>query len=484
MSVLSRHPKALPFLFLTEMWERFGFYVVQGMLVLYLSQAFGFSDDKSYSITGVFSALAYVSPMVGGFIADRILGFKLSIAWGGIFLSAGYALLALPGHNEFYLALATIIVGNGLFKPNISSLLGALYPPGDTARDAGFTIFYVGINLGVLLASLTSGPIKDYFGWHAGFALASIGILVGLSIFATGLKWGDIHYEQNLSLRNRYTFLNSYWLFFYCISAIGALTIFLQVSTLSQWLLPIVGLFLLFYIFFLAFRQNVYYRNRMILLNTLILSAIIFWMFFLQLFFSANFFINRLVNKQAFGIHLSTTLFYGLESIFVILLGPFFAWGWQALDQRNGESSPFLKFIWAILMVGLGFTVLAYSTYFTNDIGLVNPLWVVLAYLFITIGELLLSPIGLSAVTQLSPKHLTGMMMGIWFASLGFGGLFGGILAKLASVPASATTTTAQLEIYRGAFFDFAGIAFGIGLVLFLLQIVLKNTVYNATKLD
>src|SRR3990167_5124740 len=149
----TRHyPKALPYLFLTEMWERYGFYVVQGMLVLYMTKAFGFTDDDSFTIVGVFTALAYIAPMVGGFIADRVLGFKTSIVWGGVLLSMGYAILALPWTDMFYLSLATIIVGNGLFKPNISSLLGQLYKPGDTARDTGFTIFYIGINIGAFFA--------------------------------------------------------------------------------------------------------------------------------------------------------------------------------------------------------------------------------------------------------------------------------------------------------------------------------------------
>ena len=179
---LKRHPKALPFLFLTEMWERFGFYVVQGMLVLYMTKSFGFSDDKSYTILGVFSALAYTAPMIGGMIADRLIGFKLAIVWGGIFLSMGYTFLALSGPHDFYFALGTIIVGNGLFKPNISSLLGSLYSSSDTGRDAGFTIFYVGINIGALMARISSGYIKDYFGWQAGFILAVSVLIVSLII--------------------------------------------------------------------------------------------------------------------------------------------------------------------------------------------------------------------------------------------------------------------------------------------------------------
>lgn len=268
----NRHPKALPFLFLTEMWERFGFYVVNGMLVLYLTEAFGFSDDKSYTILGVFMALAYISPMIGGLIADKFLGFKTAITCGGIFLIAGYAMLALPMKFVFYPALATIIVGNGLFKPNISSLLGTLYKPNDPARDSGFTIFYVGINIGALLAGTSSGAIKNHFGWHAGFGLASAGLILGLSIFALGFKFGDIqHKTQNLMKKKFFTLP---WIISYCILSVIGISFWLQSSILGDWLLPALGIVLLFYIFILAYRQPKQDRNRLILLNFLILSSI------------------------------------------------------------------------------------------------------------------------------------------------------------------------------------------------------------------
>src|SRR3990167_454908 len=172
----SRHPIALPFLFLTEMWERFGFYVVQGLLILYMTQYFGFTDNEGYTILGVFSALVYISPFIGGFLADKILGFKTAIVWGGLFLIVGYALLSLPYPKLlFYPALATIIIGNGLFKPNISSLLGTQYASNDPRRDSGFTIFYIGINIGAFLAGISSGYIKNFFGWRTSFGLAAFG---------------------------------------------------------------------------------------------------------------------------------------------------------------------------------------------------------------------------------------------------------------------------------------------------------------------
>lgn len=478
MAITRRHPKALPFLFLTEMWERFGFYTVQGMLVLYMTKAFGFSDDQSYTIAGMFTSLAYISPMVGGFIADRLLGFKLSIILGGIFLSAGYATLATLITPLFYVGLAIIIVGNGLFKPNISSLLGALYKPGDTARDSGFTIFYIGINIGAMLSGI-SGTILIYFGWHVVFALVSAGLLLGLVIFFVGIKSGTMNYSADQLSKNTHRFLQKPWIIFYCLLTIAIVSILLRNSVLGKWLLPIAGIILLFFMFGLAFRQNAGDRQRLITLNILIISSVIFWMLFWQIFFSANLYIDRIINKHVFGITIPTTWFYTLESIFVILLGPMFAWSWQTLSRKQNNPSHFSKFILAIFLVGLGFLTLTLSTYFPDHHHLVSPLWIVLSYLLITIGELLLSPIGLAAVTSLSPTHLTGMMMGIWFAALGFGGQFGGLLAKISSIPDDIKNPLAQLPIYRAAFFDYACIALSVAIGLSLLLWVFKSVLSN-----
>lgn len=475
MFFLKNHPKALPFLFLTEMWERFGFYVVQGMLVLYMAKEFHFSDDASYTIMSVFSALAYIAPFVGGFLADRMLGAKTAIVWGGIFLSAGYAMLAMHWPNGFYLSLATIIVGNGLLKPNISTLLGSLYEADDPRRESGFTIFYMGINLGVLLAGISSGYIKDHLGWQAGFALASAGLIFGLFIFRAGLhqleklKHSPLNEHPTVSIWMKGGIILACFATIYCVSHL------LQDSLLATWLLPSAGLVLVIFLAIVTCKQKQPQRSQLLSLNALIFSSIVFWMIYLQMFFSANLFIERLVDKQIFGIHIPTTVFYALEAVFIILLGPVFAWVWQTLSQSSRNPSPFLKFILAIACVGMAFLVLSVSTHFTNAEHLVNPLWVVCSYCLITIGELFLSPIGLSAVTTLAPRELMGMMMGIWFVALGFGGQFAGWLARLASIPADVTSLAGQLSIYKLAFLNYALIAFAVSIILYMIQLVMKK---------
>lgn len=468
-----KQPRALPIMFLTEMWERFGFYVVQGLLVLYTTQYFGYSDDKSYSTLGAFTALAYISPIVGGYLADRLLGFVTSVIWGGLILILGYALLAIPSGGTFlYPGLATIVIGTGMFKPSISSLLGAQYKTDDPRRDSGFTIFYIGINSGAFLAGISSGYIKDAFGWHVSFFLASVGLIIGLATFVFGLK--TIHHvRQHPPLSGR----NIFRLFFYGLLAIIGISLLLQVNALADYVLPGFGLALIAYLAMLTMQQNAAYRKHMAMLNILIISSIVYWMMYFQMFFASNLYVERLVDKTIFGIQLSTTVFYASESIFIILLGPIMAWSWFVLGRRKQNPSTINKFIWGILLAGLGMLVLSVSTQYPNEQGLVYPGFIFFAYLLITIGELLLSPIGLSAVTILAPSHLVGFMMGVWFVAIGFGGVFAGAIAKLASVPESAVTTAQKLEIYHHAFLDYAYIAFFVTIVLVFSQLLVKQAI-------
>lgn len=469
--MIRRQPKALPFLFLTEMWERFGFYIVQGMLVLYVAEAWGFSDERSFTLSGTFMALAYVAPILGGFLADRLLGFKAAIYSGGIFLCLGYAILILPFRESFYLGLGTVIVGTGLFKPSISALLGSFYRPHDPTRDAGFTFFYMGINLGVFLAGLSSGYVKEAFGWHAIFVLAFLGMVLALGLFKASVRVFP-KAGQNPLLKKKYlhrvSFLGA------SLFAAWMMSQVLKSEVFARNFLPLIGLSVLFFLLGLTLRQTPFYRRRLILLDVLILSSVIFWMLMMQLFLSATFFIERCVDRTIGSFTLPTPVFYSLESIFVIMLGPFLAFAWQSLSEQNKNPSPLLKFALAMLFVGLCFLLLSGSTFFPNAKELIHPAWVVLAYLLITIGELLLSPIGLATVTIESPPHLAGMMMGIWFVATGFGGSFAGFLARLSAIPLK-TSPEMSLIIYRQTFFYYSLIAFSLATILVVIRLSLKE---------
>jgi len=441
------------------------------LLVLYMTDYFGYSDNKSYSILGAFTALAYMSPIVGGYLADRLLGFTTTVIWGGFVLMIGYAMLALPSKGLlFFPGLATIILGTGMFKPSISSLLGTQYKMDDPRRESGFTIFYIGINTGAFLAGLSSGYIKDVFGWHVSFLLASIGLIIGLITFIFGL-----HYLKNVKQHARLSRQAKLQMVLYCLLAIVGVAFLLQVSTLSDIVLPGFGVALIAYLTILTMKQNAAHRKSMTMLNILLLSSIVFWMMYFQMFFSANLFIERLVDKNIFGIRLSTTVFYASESIFIMILGPVFAWSWHILGRNKSNPATISKFILGIFFAGAAFLTFSLSTLFPNDIGLVYPGWIFLAYFLLTVGELLLSPIGLSAVTLLAPPDLVGFMMGVWFVATGFGGMFAGSLAKLSNVPETATTTAQKLAIYQGAFMDYALIAFFVTIVLIFSQFLVKK---------
>jgi proton-dependent oligopeptide transporter, POT family len=464
------HPKSLPFLFLTEMWERFGFYIVQGLLILYMTEYFAFSDKKSYSILGVYTALVYISPIIGGILADKLLGFPTAIIWGGFLLVTGYFMLAIPHVDHlFFPALATIVVGNGLFKPNISSILGSQYSASSPKRDAGFTIFYMGINLGILFSGLSSGFIKNEFGWRICYATAGAGLVLGLFTFYYGLR-----YVKRIALPTQQTFSLHLKLFIALVATIVIVNMIMSRPDLANWLLPIAGIALIIFLTYLTLKQTDQYRNNLIILNILNLASVVFWMIYFQMFFSANLFIERLVDKRWFGIPLTTTVFYASVSIYIILFGPIFAYVWQMLSKKNMNPSPIVKFCAGIFLVGIGFLVLGFSTHFPDRHGLINANWVFLSYLSITLGELFLSPIGLSSVTTLSPIRLTGFMMGVWFVSLGFGGMFAGHIAKLADIPSNVQTAAEKLVIYQHAFYNFAYMAF-----FFTLLLLLVNRLYK-----
>lgn len=472
--MILKQPKGLPILFLTEMWERFGFYIVQGLLILYMTSAFKFSDSKGFSILGAFTALLYITPVLGGLIGDRILGFCNNIIIGSLFFIGGYALLMTSHEQLFYVALAIIVVGNGFFKPSISTLLGSLYEKDDPRREGGFTIFYMGINLGVLLATTTVGFIKEKFGWHAAFGAASIGLTIALITFLYGLKYlnqygGLPKRSVNFSRMKQYSNI-----------AIGILLVaiiawlLIQHALLANWILFGGSAVLGFYLILEAFRREQMERNKFLALIVLIVTAIIFWAIFFQLFFSTNLFIDREVNRNLFGIQIPTVMFLGLEAFFIFLLGPIFAYLWYRLNKMQLNISISLKFALATLIIGIAFLWLVLGIKVSGT-HLVNPIWIVLSYLFITIGELLLSPIGLSMVTTLAPKNLIGMMMGVWFVALGLGGKLAGVIAKIASIPAGVTNHQLMLNYYANAFSKYAILGVGVGILILMLTPFLRK---------
>lgn len=482
-NTITRQPAALPILFMAEMWERFGFYIVQGLLVLYLTEALHWPDDKSYTISGAFTAFVYISPIIGGYIADKILGFKTAIMVGGVLLAIGYALLAiLASHGELllYISLAVIIIGNGFFKPNIGSLLGAFYNKDDPRREAGFTLFYMGINIGSMLATLSSGFVKDAFGWPAGFGMASIGLVLGMLNFFMGrdrLKaYGD---APSIAPGNA-----KLWLWLHSKSAVGMgillgiplLVLLLHDKHIAAWLLSIAAVALVIGLMVFAYRQPTRLAcYKMLTLIVLTIIAVLFWAVFFQIFFSVNLFVERDIDRQVFGYNIPAVAFLSFEAFFIVVLSPLFARLWTRLGAMRKNPSIPLKFSLAFIIMALGFFLLALCTHFHDSSGLISPWWLPFGYLLVTVGELLLSPIGLSAVTLLSPKHAVGMMMGVFLIAIGYGGKLAGVIATFSSIPEGITDKIVESQYYGSAFLKYALISLAVGVVVLLFAPLLKR---------
>ena len=484
-----KQPRALTPLFLTETWERFGFYTTQSLLILYLTSILNFSDFCAYTMLGEFTALIYITPLVGGFFADRIFGSRYSILLGIILLGLGYFSLSFSGHNIIgkkllSLSLAILVVGNGLLKPNISSFLGQFYYKDDPRRDAGFTLFYIGINLGGLLALASAGFIQEKLGWAISFSSAGIGMIITLVTFCFGFKRFENRGLPIPSDQIKPPFLR--WvrhksnITFLILVAIFIAYLLLNNINVANLLQLICGIFIFITLLFISTRFKNPTRNKFLILIILMLSSIVFWGILFQAFESVNLFTQRVVDRHVLGILIPSPAFIALETIFIILLGPFLAALWQRLHIKKLSLMPGIKFSFAMFSAAIAMTLLALSVHWTQTNGLIHPISIVLFYFFLTLGEMLLSPIGLSMVTELSPSHFTGLMMGIWFMMLSFGGQLSGFLAKQA-LGASKHITDVHVanEIYGRAFMKNAILSFTIGLVLLLLSPWLKRLMRN-----
>ncbi|WP_423062271.1 peptide MFS transporter [Candidiatus Paracoxiella cheracis] len=481
-----KQPRALTPLFLTEMWERFGFYVVQSLLILYLTNLLKFSDSKSYLILGEYTALVYLTPIAGGIFSDRVLGPRYSILIGAVLLAVGYFLLAFnhaANHSLLFLGLAIIVIGNGFLKPNISSFLGEFYYEDDPRRNAGFTLFYMGINIGALLALGSGGAIQEGLGWWAAFGAAGIGMIIAFGTFAFGFSTFEnrgLPVPRN-QIPHKLTRLFSYKITIVISILISIVIAFLLISSssIAEVLETIVGVMVLLALIYVATRYHRQQRNKFFALLILIVASVIFWGLFFQMFAAVNLFTERNVDRHMFGLTVPPSVFISLESFFILIFGPFLAWLWQHLHVKKIDPTPGMKFSLAMFCVAISMALLVLGIHFHQSSGFISPWWIVIFFIVITLGEMLLSPIGLSMVTELSPPHLSGLMMGVWFMALGFGGELSGYLAKAASVPKSDMNLAISNLIYAHAFRNNAIIAFVVAVVLLALTPWLKRLTKN-----
>ncbi len=497
------HPKGLYVLFFTEMWERFSYYGMRGLLIFYLTQHFLFSDEKSYAIYGAYTALVYLAPVLGGALADRYLGARKAVTLGAILLVCGHLGMAFEGlpatmamidgvntvvRNEFYLqifylSLALIITGVGFLKANISTIVGALYEKDDPRRDSGFTIFYMGINLGAFSAALLCGYLGQAVGWWAGFGAAGIGMVFGLIVF---LKWQSLlegHAEpRNPELLKEKVFAGLSREILIYIGALGAVAVFWQLVQHQALVGQLLGGFgavvlaiILAYSFLKCTPEE---RDRMFVVSFLIFMSVIFWALFEQAGSSLNLLADRSVDRDVMGLTVQASQLQSLNALFIFMLAPFFAMLWVYLARKGWEPNTPMKFSLAIAQVGLGFLVLVYGAGLAGDGGKIALIWIIMLYLLHTTGELCLSPVGLSVVTKLSVAKMVGFMMGVWFLASAAANFIAGMIAKMTSAESGmngAEALSRTMDVYTNV----GLMALGIALALAVLSPLLKKGMHG-----
>jgi proton-dependent oligopeptide transporter, POT family len=434
-----RHPRALPTLFLSEMWERFSYYGMRALLVLYLVNALGYSRSDALGVYAIYTGLVYISPVFGGLLADRVLGFRKAILIGGTVMMFGHAAMAVP--SLLHPALGLLIVGNGFFKPNITSLLGTQYHEKDPRRDAGFTYFYMGVNLGAFIAPLVAGSLGERVDWHWGFASAAVGMAFGLTQFAlsqerlgtAGLPPGRIGQTRLLArdwVQAAILSLAAIPFVYAVLAVVGmAAGAWAAVPWQLKTLIPLLALaWVLFSAHRSGGRQDF---ERVLAIIVLGLFNVFFWMGFEQAGGTMNLFADKLTDRHLLGWVIPASYFQAINPLGILALGPVLSALWTRLDRTPRALSSPTKMAIGMIILGVGFVVLAIAQQRADRIGMVGPLWLAGVYLLHTIGELCLSPVGLSMVTKVSPARMVGLMMGVWFCSIGAASYLAGKLESL-----------------------------------------------------
>ncbi len=451
------HPRGLSTLFFTEMWERFSFYGLRPLLILFMAAAlseggFGFDRGQASAIVGIYGAFVYVASLPGGWVADRLLGLRRAILIGAMLITAGHLSIGLSGLAGlaagkifFFLGLVLIVLGTGLLKPNISAIVGDLYPEGGARRDAGFSIFYMGINVGAFAGQLITGFLGEAVGWHYGFGAAGVGMFLGLVVYwiSAPRTLGPIGLEPT---RNPDAALQSkeenqvklalalglgLVAMVFVLAATGIVTLDAQVIG-GYMTFVLVGLALGFFAYvFAAGNLNSDEKKRVGVIVVLFIFAAVFWSAFEQAPTSLNLFARDFTDRALGGFTIPATWFQSVNSLFIIIFAPVFAVIWTGMAKRGVDLSSPAKFTLGLFFAGLGFLIMLFAAQRVVASGgtlLVSPWWLVASYFFQTMGELCLSPVGLSSMTKLSPRKFVGQMMGIWFLATALGNLIAGLV--------------------------------------------------------
>ena len=473
------HPRGLSTLFFTEMWERFSYYGLRPLLVLFMSAAiasggFGIPRSQAAAIVGIYAASVYLASLPGGWVADRWLGLRRAIMSGAVLISLGHISIGLSSlahlRVTFFVGLILIVLGTGLLKPNISAIVGDLYPESGARRDAGFSIFYMGINTGSVLGQFATGLLGEKVGWHFGFGAAGVGMLIGLAWFALRQKktLGDLGAEptrhpdpakqarQELIIKLSLAIGLGLLAIVIVLAALG--TIHLDPQAIGKNMTYVlVGIAVVYFLLiFFGGGLTTDEKKRIVVIFILFIFAAIFWAAFEQAPTSLNLFAKDFTRRTVFGWEVPAIWFQNVNSLLIVAFAPVFAWLWMKLASKGINLSSPAKFSFGLLFAGIGFAVMIPAGNFlvsTKGLVKVSAMWLIVCYLFQTFGELCLSPVGLSSMTKLSPRKYVGQMMGVWFLASSVGNLIAGLVGgsvdpeKLEQTPKLFTATTIALIV-------------------------------------
>ncbi len=445
------HPRGLATLFFTELWERFSYYGMRGILILFMAAplvegGLAFNDAKSAAIYGLYTAMVYLLALPGGWVADNLWGQRRAVFVGGCIIASGHFAMAMPAFGLpdqpfFFLGLILIVMGTGLLKPNVSTMVGELYPEGGARRDAGFSIFYMGINLGAFLGPLVCGALGENVDWHLGFSAAGFGMVLGLIQYRLGDKYlgkaGHLATGEDRAVVSKRS--RTFYLSFAAVVGVVGLFAFLALTGVFAVTLTgvatalgygIIALAVVYFAYLLiAGGHTTMEKRRLIVIFWLFILAAIFWSGFEQAGSSLNLFADRLTNRMIFGWEAPASWLQSINPIFIITLAPVFGWLWVWLANRKANPSIPIKFALGLLGLAAGFFVIAWGAANASAENPVSPSWLIVTYFLHTCGELCLSPVGLSSITKLAPRGRVGQMMGVWFIGAALGNLFAGLVA-------------------------------------------------------
>ncbi|MCL5260390.1 MAG: oligopeptide:H+ symporter [Gammaproteobacteria bacterium] len=446
-----KQPPALKFAALTALCERFGFYVLSYMLVLYAKAEYGLSDTAAFDIFAIMTALSYMLPAIGGYFSDNFVGIRRCIILGLIIEGSGLCLLAIPSHILFPIALAMVVMGVGLFKIGPTNLLGRAYTENDSRIDSGFTLYYTLFNIGGFVSSIVCGIMERYFGWHVAFLFGGVGIFMGLVAY-----YFTRHTVANLdSPVGENKLPATTWAIVIIVVALVSLfcAFLLSHLTINNIIFGIVGISLAGYYAYEIIKSTHCDKLKIIACLMMIFIGMIYFILYFQSFTSMELFIHRVVNRNFFGFNIPTEAYLGLNSAWVIILGPMLAFTYKEIAAKYGKDlSVTIKFGIGLLMVSSCFFSLVFGAWFAGENAQVSSIWIIISFGVYTLGEMLISALGVAMVASLVPKRMYGITMGAWFYGCSLAALLSGKFAGLANIPDAITNAHTILTIYTGAF--------------------------------